>query len=541
MKKLLFLIVLIVCNSFVQGQQAPVIEWQKSLGGTSIDIVDYIQQNSEGGYIVSGQSESNDVDVSGNHGGQDAWVVKLSNSGTVQWQKSLGGPGADEGQCIRQTNDGGYIVVGYATANGGDVTGYHYSGPWPILMYDVWVVKLDINGTIEWQKCLGGSGVSDAAYSVQQTTDGGYIVGASTNSSDGDVIGFNGGSDYWIVKLDVNGTIAWQKCLGGTGGDALESLQQTSDGGYILAGFSNSQDGDVTGNHGESEDYWVVKTDTAGVIEWQKSFGGNGLEIASSIQQTADGGYFVTGSSQSVDGDITGHHGDNTTLDYWAVKLDSVGLVQWEKSLGGTRDEYSYYANVTVDGGFIISGFSQSVDGDVTGHHGSVNTSDFWLVKLDSVGTIQWEKSIGGTSEDRPNYVQQTNDGGYITGGYSNSNDGDATSNSGGFDYWVVKLAPDIIISIKDIDNDFFNLSLYPNPFITSFTLETTLETTLQSATPLQTEIRNLQGQLVYSHTENAAAGMYKKTIELNLTQGIYYLTLQSSEGRVTKKVEVVR
>jgi len=183
----------------------------------------------------------------------------------IEWQKSLGGIIDDVAYCVQQTSDGGYIVGGYAVSNNGDVSLNHGNN-------DYWIVKLDASANITWQKCLGGSNV-DKGYSVEQTSDGGYIVAGESLSIDGNVTGNHGSYDCWIVKLDANGNIMWQKSLGGTLHDSGNSIQQTKDGGFILAGFSYSNDGDVTGNHG-NRDFWIVKLDSAGNITWQKSLGG---------------------------------------------------------------------------------------------------------------------------------------------------------------------------------------------------------------------------------------------------------------------------
>jgi hypothetical protein len=177
--------------------------------------------------------------------------------------------------------------------------------------------KLFAQPIIEWQKCLGGS-QADASNSIQQTTDGGYIVAGYTDSNDGDVTNLHAPSDYWIVKLDNLGSIEWQKCLGGSQLDVAYSIQQTYDGGYIVAGASVSTDGDVINNHGLG-DYWIVKLNNLGSIEWQKSLGGSNDDYASSIQQTLDSGFIVAGISKSNDGDVSGNHGLG---DYWVVKLD---------------------------------------------------------------------------------------------------------------------------------------------------------------------------------------------------------------------------
>jgi len=160
---------------------------------------------------------------------------------------------------------------------------------------------------IEWQKAIGGS-AQDAAHSIQQTLEGGYIIAGRSHSNDGDVTGNQGNSDYWIVKLDTGGNITWQKTFGGSGDDYAHSIQQTADGGYIIAGESNSNDGDVSGNHGGS-DYWIVKLSPSGEITWQQSLGGSGADSATSIKQTLDGGYIAAGYSSPSDGDVTVNEG----------------------------------------------------------------------------------------------------------------------------------------------------------------------------------------------------------------------------------------
>jgi len=255
--------------------------------------------------------------VSGNNGGGDAWVVKLTSTGAIQWQKTLGGTDSDGANSIQQTTDGGYIVAGTTNSNDGDVSGNH--GAYPTS--DFWVVKLDSLGTIQWQKTLGGTG-GETAYSIQQTADGGYIVAGNTKgSNDGDVSGNNGDLDAWVVKLTSTGNIQWQKALGGTGIDGATSIQQTMDGGYIVAAGTASNDGDVFGYHGGSGDSWVVKLDSLGTIIWQKTLGGTRGEIVYSIQQTMDGGYVMAGITYSNDGDVSGHYFPTTLADIWVVKL----------------------------------------------------------------------------------------------------------------------------------------------------------------------------------------------------------------------------
>jgi hypothetical protein len=501
MKNLLITLSLFLTSLYLTAQ-APSIEWQKSLGGSGYEFANSIQQTTDGGYIVAGYSLSNDGDVTGNYGFVDFWVVKIDSTGTIEWQKCLGGTGDDGGYSIQQTTDGGFIVAGYSSSTDGDVTGNHGSG-------DYWVVKLSSTGTITWQKSLGGTG-NDEARSIQQTTDGGYIVAGHSNSINGDVTGNHGSGDNWVVKLSSTGTITWQKSLGGTGWDGATSIQQTTDGGYIVAGSSSSTDGDVTGNHG-GVDYWVVKLASTGTIEWQKSLGGTGSEAAVSIQQTTDGGFIVAGLSESTNGDVTGNHGYD---DYWVVKLTNTGAITWQKCLGGSVEDIAYSIQQTTDGGYVVAGQSNSNDGDVTGNH-SLYYYDYWVVKLSGTGAIAWQKCLGGTLEDYATSIQQTTDGGFIVAGYSFSNDGDVTGNHGNRDYWVVKLSSAIGVNEITELNEF---SVYPNPTSKQITLKA--NTNLVGA--FYTIYDNM-GKTVISGQINAA----QTVIELgNLSGGIYLFSI---------------
>lgn len=431
---------LAMTQAFSAMAQAPVIQWQKSLGGSGNDYANSVQETAEGGYIVAGYTSSADGDVTGNHGGNDMWVVKLDNAGNIQWQKTLGGSGNDVATYVQQTADAGFIVAGNTFSNDGDVTGNHGDG-------DAWVVKLDNAGNIQWQKTLGGNN-ADAANSVHQLADGGYILGCSTISeNNGDVIMSHGAGECWVVKLSPAGAIEWSLCLGGQSYEYARQVQQTADGGFVMGGFTLSVDGDVSGNHG-NVDYWVVKLDNIMEKQWQKTLGGTGSDILASVIQTTDGGYITAGNVYSQDGDIAGSGFHGTFFnDYWVVKLSSAGAIQWKKALGGSGNDLAQSIRQTADGGYIVLGYTTSNDGDVSGNHGYV---DYWIVKLSSTGAIQWQKTLGGTNQegynnipfevDGAHSIQQTKDSGYILAGYSKSNDGDVSGNHGNFDYWVVKL-----------------------------------------------------------------------------------------------------
>lgn len=448
MKTVNILIILFILHfSFAVCQ--PSIQWQKSFGGAGTDNARYGVQTSDGGFIVVGQSNSTNGDLTANYGAYDFWVTKLNSIGNLLWQKNYGGSADDIARCVKQTTDGGYLVFGDTYSNSNDVTGNHGGK-------DYWLIKLNSTGTLVWQKTFGGTG-NESAKSIVLTNDGGIALFGYSGSNDGDVLGNHGGvSDYWLVKTDGNGNIQWKSVYGGSDTEEGDICVQTNDGGFILSGTSMSNDGDVTGNHGGFGDYWIVKTNNTGVITWQKCFGGSGAELAREIIQTSDGNYLVAGYSDSNDGDVTGNHG---LQDYWVVKLTVSGGLIWQKSLGGTNSEWPYAVTETNLGTYVISGNSQSNNGDVTGNHGGW---DYWIVNLSSSGSVLWQKSFGGSMNDESNFsVNQCTDNGLFITGRSNSNDGDVSGNQGSNDYWVVKTGS--LTGVNEFEK-LINIHFFPNP-----------------------------------------------------------------------------
>ncbi|UOU99726.1 T9SS type A sorting domain-containing protein [Chryseobacterium daecheongense] len=291
--------------------------------------------------------------------------------------------------------------------------------------------------SIQWQKSFGGSN-NETAKSIVQTPDGGYITAGFSKSSDGNATINQGDNDFWVVKMDALGTFQWQKSLGGSGDDQANSICTTSDGGYVVAGFTNSSNGDITLNKGSS-DYWIVKLNALGNIVWQKTYGGQAPDIATSVKQTTDGGYIVTGYSSSSNGDITGNHGQNTT-DYWVVKLDPSGNLQWQKAIGGTSNERAFEIQQTSDEGYIVSGDTYSSNSGDVSSTAFGSGRDFWIVKLGSTGNITWEKRFGGSGEDNAYSISQTSDSGYIVSGTTTSINGNISFNNGQGDFWIIKL-----------------------------------------------------------------------------------------------------
>ncbi|TKK65547.1 hypothetical protein FC093_19715 [Ilyomonas limi] len=289
---------------------------------------------------------------------------------------------------------------------------------------------------IKHQGVIGGN-EDDQFSSMYLTKDGGLIVNGTSNSniSDQKTQNSRGNGDYWIVKLDSAGNIQWDKTIGGTDYDGLTDLQQTSDGGYILGGLSYSnKSGDKTENRKSKDsysDYWIVKLDAAGSIEWDKAFGGTQTDFFESLQQTADGGYILGGASFSNKSHEKSQN-SRGLIDYWIIKLDVAGNIQWDKTIGGNNTDFLRTLQQTSDGGYILGGESLSpISGEKT-ENGRGDT-DYWIVKLNSNGKVQWDKTIGGSNEDACYAVSEIKKNHYVVGGYSYSGiSGDRTGGNRG-------------------------------------------------------------------------------------------------------------
>jgi gliding motility-associated-like protein len=364
----------------------------------------------------------------------------IAQTPATQWQKCFGGPGADISQSIEPTLDGGYILAGTINEAGGDVSGFH--GAYP--NGDLWVVKLDASGGIQWQRSYGGS-QSEGQATIRQAPDGSYTVLGFCGSpvGDGDVTAMDRGSvgglptqNYWLLHLDNAGNILSQRKYGG-GYDYPTNFHFTPDGGIIMSGYVGDRaGGDITFTYGNL-DGWITKLDNTGAIEWQRVIGGSYLDQLNDVAVMPDGTYVATGYSASPE--LAGQHGGGDIL---AVKLDHDGNVLWLRCLGGKGEDDGLSVVVSPDGGCILAGYTKSIDGNVQGNHNFNGTADYWVVKVNDDGVVLWQRCYGGVGDDRLYSAVATNDGAYLLAGITGSSivDGDVTCGDILTTGWVLKI-----------------------------------------------------------------------------------------------------
>jgi len=385
----MILALLISCEKELEEDIIPEPEphrlvWSQTFGGSNVDAAKSVQQTTDGGYILAGETWSYGA------GSRDAWLIKTDAEGTEQWSQTFGGSDKDIIYSVQQTADGGYILAGYTDSYGAGTD-------------DAWLIKTDATGTEQWSQTFGGSNW-DMIYSVQQTTDGGYILAGFTWSYGANT------ENSWLIKTDAMGTEQWSQTFSGPGNNFIFSVQQTTDKGYILAGETDSYET-------YSSDAWLIKTDAMGTEQWSQTFGGSDKDRVYSVQQTTDGGYILTGYTNSY-----GAGGD----DAWLIKTNAMGTEQWSQTFGGSDDDVTKSVQQTVDGGYILAGWNKSYGA------GSKNA---WLIKTDATGTEQWSQTFGGSKNDYIFSIQQTADKNYILAGETYS------YGAGSSDAWLIKVS----------------------------------------------------------------------------------------------------
>jgi hypothetical protein len=374
--------------------------WTRTYGGGDLEEGWCVQQTHDGGYIIAGHTASFGA------GNYDVYVVKTATNGDTVWTRSYGGGATDMGFFVQQTSDGGYIIAGQTESFGAG-------------SYDVWLIKTDANGDTLWTRTYGG-GDNDKGFSVQQTSDGGYIIVGYTCS-------FGAGTeDVYLVRTDSSGDTLWTHTYGRRYDDYGRSVQQTSDGGYIIAGYTESFGAGAT-------DVYLLKTDSSGDTLWTRTYGGDQRDYGWEVVVTPDGGFAVAAHTASF-----GAGRD----DVYLVKTDASGDSLWTRTYGGSLLDHGFSLQHTSDGGYVVAGYTNSF---------GAGGYDLYVVKTDANGDILWTRTYGGSGYDYARSVRQTTDGGYIVAGYTES------FGAGGYDVYLVKLAgegPEPDVSIEIVPDD---------------------------------------------------------------------------------------
>lgn len=526
------------------------ILWEKSYGGKQADFLFDVIPTPDYGFILAGSSVSQKSGnkTEGNRGDLDYWVWKMDEKGDLDWQKTLGGAGQDKLRAIVLTNEGGFLLAGSSESEEGLDKKDKSRGN-----ADFWVIKLNAKGEEEWQKTIGGSG-QDELTCVLRTRDGGYILGGSSSSEQsGEKTTPNyGGMDYWVLKINREGKIVWQQSFGGEYNDELRSITETKDGGYLLAGSSNSTDmgTKIRKNIGQS-DYWVIRLDKDGNEQWQKVIGGKGDDQLYVVQLTKDGNYLLAGNSNSESGDDKRSSNENGT-DFWVLKMDDAQTILWQEiyNIGNVDILTSLIEN--DDSTILLGGYTQGekVKSKVNNSSAALRktgkgaetssalkkgTADYVAIKLNEEGEEVWRKDVGSDGEDILKKVIETRDGGYLMAGTSKSSPnpseggeqlpgGDRNSSKGGNDFWVVKL--------KDKDKkekEKTQIEAIPNPAVDYTNVIVGFEFTKGTAT-----VVDLAGHILQQFA------ITERTVPIDLQRlpdGIYIVNVKTDKGSGGVKV----
>jgi hypothetical protein len=436
---LLFFTLLIVSCGKDDGGDGPDqeingdIDFVKTYGGSESDEAVSVVEAADGGFVILGTTRSSNGDITDKSGNDsDFWLLKITKTGEIVWSKTYGGSDDENAARITKTNDGGYLLSGYTTSNDGDVSGNEG-------FQDYWILKVDASGNILWDKNFGFAG-SDQAYKAFQTTDGGYFItgffdvsasGGAGNDLQRGVV--HGVGEFWGIKLDANGNKEWRRYFGGTNNDRSYDAWQTADSGFLMTGTSESVDFDKIDPKG-SYDYWAVRLTPSGDLVWTKSFGGAEIDNSYASLKTNDGNYIMVGDSRSSDQDVTSPRGN---ADAWMVKFDDNGNKIWQKSFGGSQFDTTHSIVQRANGDYILAGHSRSSDGDLQSNNG---VNDAWILVVDNNGALKFEKSVGGSGLDFASEAIETSDSKILAVGDSESNDLDIPLNQGSKDFLIIKL-----------------------------------------------------------------------------------------------------
>ena len=486
-KMLLMLVILMLpCCAVGQG-----VAWEESYGGIYNENGSSGMQASDGGYLIVGSTYSFGA------GSYDIYVLKTDVNGDTLWTSTYGGPDTDHGYGIDNSSDGDFIIVGSTRSFG--------SG-----QKDVYLVKIDSSGAVQWSKSFGGAG-NDEGWSVMQTDDKGYIICGNTDSYGA------GYSDLYLVKTDSLGDTLWTKTFGGSGGESGYSVRQCGDGGYVAVGS--------TGSFGLGySSVYVVRVDSSGDSLWATDYGGDKADVGYSIEIAYDGGFLITGATASFGAGYT---------DAYLIKTDSQGNVEWEKTYGGPKDDRAYSICLSMDGGYLLAGSTDSY---------GAGKPNVYLIKTTPLGDTVWTRAYGGAKSDIGKAVFQEMGKNYIVVGESYS------YSPSGSDVYIMKIKGETT-PVPEDGNDLlpegFRLAQnYPNPFNAT----TTIEFTVPRRASVNISIYNLLGQLIYQwQFDSMVAGRHavqwngRDNLGYDVASGIYLCRFMANDYSDSKKMVLLK
>jgi hypothetical protein len=526
--------------------------WVKTYGGSNQDFGLSIISTYDGNYIYTGITNSIDIDFqSMSKGGDDICVVKIDSLGKIIWKKIYGGWLRDWGISLTETKDSNTIVIGNSSSNDGDFGGLNNGGT------DVIILKINKDGDIIWKDIIGGS-EDETVRDVTNSEDGGFVITGCSMSNDGDFNGLRIGNqdekrDIFVIKYNRQGKIEWKNILGGTNYDEGFSILTTKDNGFLISGVSYSNDGDFKDLNKGDLDIVIIKIDSVGDVKWTKSIGGKDKDECSSVTSTLDGGFVITGNTSSNDNDF--RQMNKGGGDIYIVKLDSVGNIVWKKTFGGTNSDVCKSITINKKGGFVITGTTRSDDGEFAGLDSDINWFDVFAMSVDGMGELVWTKLYGngywggGYSSDQGNNIIQDRDEGYVIIGETNSNEGTfyglnkSGKRGGTHDIFVIKLDSNGNLnnttSINEFSEPTTTLSVHPNPFSNSSTISYKVET----PSNVRIELLNTLGQTIeVLRNDYSDSGTYQLPLNVStLSSGMYSVRMRSGSMNEVVPVYVVR
>lgn len=455
------------------------IMFEKRYGGLENETGNSVLQTNDGGYIVTGSTESYGT------GGRDIYLIKTNEYGNAIWTKTFGGSGDDQATCIQKTNNNGYIIVGRTSSFG--------SGS-----IDVFCIKTDQNGDTLWTRTYGGT-ESDDGSGIIQTNDNCYLIVGATSSLGA------GLSNVYCIKIDVNGDTLWTKTYNKKNSNYGASVIQTVDNGYLIVG--------TTSNLGvpNSKDGYIIKINSVGDTLWTNTITGIGDDWAFTALELSDGNYILSGATNSF-----GSGG----YDIYLTRLDNIGNVIWMKTYGGVEDDWGGIFQKTDDNGYVILGNTYSY---------GLGIADIYLIKTNEYGDTLWTKTFGGTGDDWGSCVKQTTDNGFIISGYTNSF-GNA------YDVYLIKTNASGVVGFQQIISPNTKCNVFPNPNhgIFSIILDK------QNNSNVLIQIFDINGKKVYSKT--GFNQVNTEFIEMNdLPEGLYFVYLSNESFNITKKIVIIK